>query len=58
MLLAGHALATVEMFQELWRRQVQEEMKSGKAETLFPMCSEEFLIVRSAVQVRPNSLHN
>src|SRR6266853_6583597 len=34
---AGHGPATVEMFQQLWRRQVKEETKSGKAETLFPM---------------------
>jgi len=34
---AGFGPATVEMFQELWRRQVKEETKSGKAETLFPM---------------------
>ena len=34
---AGFGPATVEMFQDLWRRQVKEEPKSGKAETLFPM---------------------
>jgi len=34
---AGYAPATVEMFQELWRRQVKEETKQGKAATLFPM---------------------
>ncbi len=34
---AGFGPATVEMFQELWRRRVKEETKSGKAETLFPM---------------------
>jgi len=34
---AGFGPATVEMFQELWRRHVKEETKRGKAETLFPM---------------------
>src|SRR6202521_3129306 len=34
---AGHGPATVEMFQDLWRRQVKEQSKSGKTETLFPM---------------------
>jgi len=34
---AGHAPATVEMFQDLWRRQVKEKSNIGKAETLFPM---------------------
>src|SRR6266550_533153 len=34
---AGFGPATVEMFQELWRRQVKEETKQGKAATLFPM---------------------
>jgi len=32
---AGHGPATVEMFQTLWRRQVKEQAKIGKAETLF-----------------------
>jgi uncharacterized protein YecE (DUF72 family) len=30
---AGRGPATVEMFQELWRRQVKEQSKVGKAET-------------------------
>jgi uncharacterized protein YecE (DUF72 family) len=38
---AGYAPATVEMFQDLWRRQVKEETKSAespqKGMTLFPM---------------------
>jgi uncharacterized protein YecE (DUF72 family) len=34
---AGFGPATVEMFQDLWRRQVKEERKQGKAATLFPM---------------------
>jgi uncharacterized protein YecE (DUF72 family) len=34
---AGFGPATVEMFQELWRRHVKEEPKQGKAATLFPM---------------------
>jgi len=34
---AGFGPATVEMFQGLWRRQVKEDMKSGKAGTLLPM---------------------
>jgi len=34
---AGFGPATVEMFQELWRRHVKEETKRGKAGTLFPM---------------------
>jgi uncharacterized protein YecE (DUF72 family) len=34
---AGHGPATVEMFQELWRRQVKEQSQSSKSETLFPM---------------------
>jgi uncharacterized protein YecE (DUF72 family) len=34
---AGHGPATVEMFQELWRRKEKEETKQGKAATLFPM---------------------
>jgi uncharacterized protein YecE (DUF72 family) len=34
---AGHGPATVEMFQELWRRHVKEETKSGKTATLFPI---------------------
>jgi len=34
---AGFGPATVEMFQELWRRHVKEESKIGKTETLFPM---------------------
>jgi hypothetical protein len=33
----GSRPATVEMFQQLCRRQMKEEIKSGKAETLFPM---------------------
>jgi hypothetical protein len=32
---AGHAHATVEMFQDLWRWQVKEQSKSSKTETLF-----------------------
>jgi hypothetical protein len=36
-LYAGFGPATVEMFQDLWRRQVKEKSKIGKAETLFPM---------------------
>ncbi len=34
---AGFGPATVEKFQDLWRRQVKEETKQGKAATLFPM---------------------
>jgi len=34
---AGFGPATVEMFQGLWRRQVKEDMKSGKAGTLLPI---------------------
>jgi uncharacterized protein YecE (DUF72 family) len=34
---AGFGPATVEMFQEIWRRQVKEETNKGKAATLFPM---------------------
>ncbi len=34
---AGHGPATVEMFQDLWRRKVKEETAQGKAATLFPM---------------------
>jgi uncharacterized protein YecE (DUF72 family) len=34
---AGFGPATVEMFQELWRRKVKEEVNQGKAATLFPM---------------------
>lgn len=33
---AGYGPATVEMFQQLWRRQVKEETKLGKTGTLFP----------------------
>jgi uncharacterized protein YecE (DUF72 family) len=34
---AGNGPATVEMFRQLWRRQVKEESKSSKTGTLFPM---------------------
>jgi uncharacterized protein YecE (DUF72 family) len=34
---AGFGPATVEMFQQIWRRQVKEETNQGKAATLFPM---------------------
>jgi uncharacterized protein YecE (DUF72 family) len=34
---AGFGPATVEMFQDLWRRQVKEETKQSKTATLFPM---------------------
>jgi uncharacterized protein YecE (DUF72 family) len=34
---AGHGPTTVEMFHQLWRRQVKEETNQGKAVTLFPM---------------------
>jgi hypothetical protein len=34
---AGHGPATVEILQDIWRRQVKEKTKSGKAETLSPM---------------------
>ena len=34
---AGFGPATVEMFQDLWRRLVKEETKSGKGGTLLPM---------------------
>jgi uncharacterized protein YecE (DUF72 family) len=34
---AGHGPATVEMFQDLWRRQVKEQSQSSKTGTLFPM---------------------
>jgi uncharacterized protein YecE (DUF72 family) len=34
---AGFGPATVEMFRELWRKQVKEETKTEKSETLFPM---------------------
>jgi uncharacterized protein YecE (DUF72 family) len=34
---AGFGPATVEMFQDLWRRNVKEETKQGKGATLFPM---------------------
>jgi uncharacterized protein YecE (DUF72 family) len=34
---AGHGPATVEMFQDLWRRHVKVETKAGAAATLFPM---------------------
>jgi len=34
---AGYGPATVEMFQELWRRQVKEDTKQGKAATPFPI---------------------
>src|SRR6266478_2127614 len=34
---AGFGPATVEMFQDLWRRQVKEQSKSSKSGTLFPM---------------------
>ena len=34
---AGFGAATVEMFQDPWRRQVKEQLKISKAETLFPM---------------------
>jgi uncharacterized protein YecE (DUF72 family) len=34
---AGFGPATVEMFQDLWRRQAKEQSKIGKSETLFPM---------------------
>jgi hypothetical protein len=34
---AGHGPATVEMFQELWRRQVKEQTNRGTPATLFPM---------------------
>jgi uncharacterized protein YecE (DUF72 family) len=34
---AGFGPATVEMFQELWRRHVKEDTKQSKAATLFPM---------------------
>jgi uncharacterized protein YecE (DUF72 family) len=34
---AGHGPATVEMFQELWRRQVKEQSQGSKTGTLFPM---------------------
>jgi uncharacterized protein YecE (DUF72 family) len=33
---AGFGRATVEMFQDLWRRRVKEDMKSGKAGALSP----------------------
>jgi hypothetical protein len=33
----GQGSATVEMFQDLWRRQLKEETNKGKAATLFPM---------------------
>jgi len=36
-IFAGFGPATVEMFRDLWRKQVKEETKTGKAETLFPM---------------------
>ncbi len=34
---AGYGPGTVEQFRQLWGRQVKNEAKSGKAETLFPM---------------------
>jgi uncharacterized protein YecE (DUF72 family) len=34
---AGFGPGTVEQFQDLWRRKVKEETKSGKGPTLFPM---------------------
>jgi uncharacterized protein YecE (DUF72 family) len=34
---AGHGPATVEMFQELWRRHVKEQTNQSKPATLFPM---------------------
>jgi uncharacterized protein YecE (DUF72 family) len=34
---AGFGPATVEMFQDLWRRQVKEETNKGKSAPLFPM---------------------
>jgi uncharacterized protein YecE (DUF72 family) len=34
---AGYGPGTVELFQDLWRRQVKEETKAGKTGTLFPM---------------------
>jgi uncharacterized protein YecE (DUF72 family) len=34
---AGHAPATVELFQQLWRRSVKEQSQSSKTGTLFPM---------------------
>jgi uncharacterized protein YecE (DUF72 family) len=34
---AGHGPATVEMFQNVWRRQVKEQTTQGNAATLFPM---------------------
>jgi uncharacterized protein YecE (DUF72 family) len=34
---AGHGPATVEMFQDLWRRQVKEQTNRGTPATLFPM---------------------
>ena len=33
---AGHGPAIVEIFQDLWRRQVKEETNQGRAATLFP----------------------
>jgi len=33
----GYGPATVEMLQELWRRHVKEETRSGRTETLFHM---------------------
>jgi len=35
--IAGHGPENVPMFKDHWRKQVKEETKSGKAETLFPM---------------------
>jgi uncharacterized protein YecE (DUF72 family) len=34
---AGFGPGTIEQFRELWQRQVKDEMKSRKSETLFPM---------------------
>jgi uncharacterized protein YecE (DUF72 family) len=34
---SGYGPGTVELFQDLWRRQVKEQSKIGKTETLFPM---------------------
>jgi uncharacterized protein YecE (DUF72 family) len=34
---AGHSPATVEMFREIWRRQVKEEAARPERSTLFPM---------------------
>src|SRR5260370_10629415 len=34
---AGYGPGTIEQFREMWRRQVKDETKTGKAQTLFPM---------------------